>query len=211
MGLAILVGVACAECLRRVRAPCSRRRVRAGAGILVTALLIAAMYAQYAPAVGVPPPFRRSALPTLYPLAPAIGPESPFLRILQQAEGPLLELPVGVVGRGVPFRLANPVFHARAMYRSIFHWRPLLNGYSSYWPAGFLRRMRVAERLPGPEAVLALHRQTDLSMILVHAGKLSARKRKEWLSLADRGGRHDLRLIERDGEDLLFAVVYGGR
>src|SRR5207244_3512331 len=76
----------------------------------------------------------RRPLPSAYPIAPVPALSRPILQVLEHSRGPLLEVPVG---RGVPW----PPFHAAAMYRSTFHWRPLLNGYSSYYPAGFAERM----------------------------------------------------------------------
>src|SRR5881397_77853 len=54
------------------------------------------------------------------------------------------------------------------MYRSTFHWRPLLNGYSSYYPAGFGERMTIADHLPDADALTTLRRETGLDAILVH-------------------------------------------
>jgi hypothetical protein len=120
--------------------------------------------------------------------------------------------------------------HARAMYRSIFHGRRLVNGYNSYFPAGFRERMALAKRLPDPEALAALRRETGLDWILVHVAdigryerelceivhrarraercgeRIGASERAAWLALAESGGRDDLRLIARDGDDQLFAV-----
>jgi hypothetical protein len=92
------------------------------------------------------------------------------------------------------------------MYRSIFHWRPLLNGYSSYWPIGFPERMALAQKLPDPEALEALTRETGLAMILVHLRGIGPAKRRAWLSAANRGGPGGLRLVARHKDDLLLAV-----
>lgn len=167
--------------------------------------------------------------PNLYPLAEAIAPTSPLLPFMKDAGGPLLELPVEGGTTGAPAQ------HAAAMYRSIFHARRLLNGYNGYWPVGFPERIALARRLPAPGALDALRKETGLAMILVHAGafgevgrnaceilerlairreprlescgrELGMAERVAWLALADEGGRGDLRLIARDGDDLLFAV-----
>jgi hypothetical protein len=42
--------------------------------------------------------------------------------------------------------------------------------------------------------------------ILVHTALLPRGERAAWLRLAEGGERVDLRLVERDGRDLLFAV-----
>ncbi len=90
------------------------------------------------------------------------------------------------------------------MYRSIFHWRPLLNGYASYWPRGFAERMELALRLPDPEKLAALRRETGLTTILVRTDQLAGGQRA-WQRAAD-GGHPNLELVARDGTELLFEV-----
>jgi hypothetical protein len=197
IGLALLAGVAFAECARRFG-----DRARSGLLALIApaalaALVITGAYVEYSSAE---PSFDRDALPQSYPLAPAISPDSPVVRVLQAPGGPLLELPVDLTPRGC---LPGP--HAQAEYRSIFHWRPLLNGYNGYWPTGFLQRMELANRLPDPEALTALRRETGVEMILVHLSDLDTGQGRVWLALAEHDGG-GLRLVTRDRADLLFAV-----
>jgi len=212
VGFTLLAGLAFAECARRV----AWRRpgplvplARLGLALGIAAL----MYGQYARGVGLSAVLvERPALPRSYPLVEAIGPDSPLVRILREPGGPLVELPVLLPVdlqryRG-PFNLLPwPAYHARAMYRSIFHWRPLLNGYSSYWPRGFPERMVLASRLPDREALAALRRETELEMILVHTAYLGKAKREAWLALDESGGRDDLRLVAREGDDVLFKIT----
>ena len=54
-----------------------------------------------------------------------------------------------------------------AMYRSLSHWRPLLNGYASYWPAGWKERMADATRLPDAAVLARLVRDTGVTTIIV--------------------------------------------
>ncbi len=193
MGLALLTGLAFAECARLVSRPAVPARLRPLARSALAALLLGALYAAYQ--LGRDPIFPRPPLPSSYPLGVPLMPTSPLLAILRRPGGPLLELPA-----------ENIVQAAQAMYRSIFHWRPLLNGYASYWPEGFAERMALARRLPDADALATLRAETDLELILVHADP-GAPKRADWLELADRGGREDLRLLARDGPDLLFVVA----
>jgi hypothetical protein len=74
------------------------------------------------------------ALPESYPLQDAPVSDTELLRHLRARQGPVLELPSWDPAIGKPGLRANAV----AMYRATEHWRPLLNGYSSYWPAGYL-------------------------------------------------------------------------
>src|SRR5262245_31635453 len=107
----------------------------------------------------------------------------------------------------------NPKAHAPAMYRSTYHWQPLLNGYGSYWPDGFVERMRLAVRLPDPAAVRALRRETGLEFILARVhdhlpiDEDLAKERAAWLDLVQRGGRPDLRLVAADDSLALFRVT----
>src|SRR2546427_1800999 len=141
IGLALLAGVAFAECARRL-ADRERFRLLALVGpVALATLVVVGAYAEYS---GAEPGFDRDALPRSYPLALAISADSPVVRALQEPGGPLLELPVGLS----PPLGCLPGPHAKAEYRSIFHWRPLLNGYSGYWPAGVLGRLVLATPLP---------------------------------------------------------------
>src|SRR5437867_7978392 len=193
MGLALLTGLAFAECARLVSRPAVPARLRPLARSAFAALLLGALYAAYQ--LGRDPIFPRPPLPSSYQLGVPLMPTSPLLAILRRPGGPLLELPA-----------ENIVQAAQAMYRSIFHWRPLLNGYASYWPEGFSERMALARRLPDADALATLRAETDMELILVHADP-GAPKRAAWLELAGRGGREDLRLLARDGPDLLFIVA----
>ena len=140
----------------------------------------------------------RRPRPLAYPLAESVSPDGAIIRRLQEPGGPLLELPIGRGGREEP----RP--QARAMYRSIFHWRPLLNGYSSYWPSAHPGRMELAQRLPDPKALRTLRAETGLQAVLVHGGDLTDAERTAWSAAGADAG--PLRLVVRDGDDLLFEV-----
>jgi hypothetical protein len=189
IALALLAGLAfeaCARCLP------GRGRVAPLAGRVALVLLVLwGMYAQHGaemlPAGG-------------YGIFRAPAPDSPLIRYLEPPGGPLLELPVrDMLVVGLPAQ-------ARAMYRSIYHGRPLLNGYNSYWPRGFPERMKLAQRLPDPQALAVLSLESGLELILVHSDYLHPNERRAWLALTGAGAHGDLRLVDRDQGDLLFAV-----
>jgi hypothetical protein len=69
--------------------------------------------------------------------------------------------------------------------------------------------MALAKRLPDPEALEALRRETGLEAILVRGGDLTLGKRPIWLALAAAGGGQGLTLVSRDGDELLFEVERG--
>lgn len=203
IGLCALAGLAFAECERQLTKLGRSRRIatpRAQAASVLSALLLCALFlVEYVRGYG-GPAIVRGRLPAQYRIAQAIDGNSPLIAILRQPGGPLLELPVGPSG-------LLPYAHTRAMYRSIFHWRPLVNGYDSYWPAAFPDRMKLVLALPDEQALAALRADTGLALVLVHTTELDPSERARWSELAERGERADLRLIARDGDDLLFATA----
>jgi hypothetical protein len=75
---------------------------------------------------------------------------------------PLLELPVRpAYGRGQDAALA--------MYFSTYHWLPLVNGYSGYYPPSYEFIERNAARLPNAEALQALVDCTGVGWLLAKA------------------------------------------
>jgi hypothetical protein len=160
-GLALLAGLAFAEV---------GRRSGALARVALAAVVVGALYAAYAR--GGDPVFPREALPASYPLFEPPGADSALVAALERETGPVLELPVGP-----PYGM---LVHAAAMYRAIYHRRPLLNGYGSYWPSGFAERMALAERLPDPDALAALVAETGVTTIVVHLGGLPPERRRAW-------------------------------
>jgi len=191
IGVAMLAGLAFAalsDCLA------SRRRALAP---LLAAVAVAVIYAQYSR--GFDWPFPRSPLPPSYPLQPALARADPLVEQLRSGQGPVLELPINLPGQPFP----DP--EAAAMYRSIFHWRPLVNGYSSYFPAAFPRRMQAAMGLPDAPSLARLRAETGITSIVVHGAALAPAERERWL--AAQGASPDLRLVWRGGDDMLFAVT----
>jgi hypothetical protein len=145
-------------------------------------------------------------LPTRYPTLVVPSAAGPVAAALRAGAGPVLELPVPKNKRG---RTA-PEQQVAAMYRSIFHGRPVLNGYSGYEPVGFSERMELARRLPNGAALDRLREETGLTAVLVHAGTMSGPERARWAALAERGGNVDLALLARGARgELLFGLRSG--
>ncbi len=193
IGLCLLIGLGFAECLRGVTVP-AVRRLRSLA--LATAVL-AAIHVEYRGGMWAPD---RMALPPSYALLAPPALDDATAAVLASGAGPVLELPVAADG-------VLPGRHARAMYRSIFHHRPLVNGYSSYWPAGFPERMAVASRLPDADALVTLRRETQLATIVVHLDEVrDPDRRAAWLAIPT-SGRTDLVLRSHVGPIMVFDVV----
>jgi hypothetical protein len=67
--------------------------------------------------------------------------------------------------------------------------------------------MALAGRLPDAAALAALRRETGLTTVVVHQGiRLDEQAHAAWEALASAGGRDDLTLTARVGDDLVFAV-----
>jgi hypothetical protein len=169
--IALLAGLAFAECARRLPR---------AATLVVALAVVAAMYARW-PGRGAP-----------YPIATVPPSRGPILDALKAGAGPVLELPAGTG----PFDTTR---QAEAMYRSIFHWRPLVNGYASYWPRGFPARMALAAELPDATAWEALRRATGVTSVVVHR---VAPRYADWTAIATRDDG-PFRVVARDGDDLL--------
>jgi hypothetical protein len=184
VGLTLLAGLAFAECAVRVTAWTRRR----GAAVVLAGLVLLGLGLEH-----------RAGTPGPFALGRAIGGDSAVVAALRAGTGPVLELPVGWGGTQ-----AWP--HARAMYRSIYHWRPLLNGYSSFWPEGWVERMRVARDLPDAAALARLVRETGLTAVVVATGGLAREEREVWHALADGPERADIRLVARGDGLHLFSV-----
>ncbi|MEO2168276.1 MAG: hypothetical protein ABGY42_09205, partial [bacterium] len=196
IGLAAGSGLGFAALLRLSGA----KAMAAGVAALV---LIALIAGESRTSFGVDRHARPLRLPARYPTLLVPAGAGPLVAALRTGEGPVLELPVPKNRR----RRTAPEPQVAAMYRSIFHGRRVLNGYSGYQPPGFLERMELARRLPDAAALQELRAQTGLSALVVHTRALPAPKRGRWLALAERGGNASLELLVR-GESgvLLFGV-----
>jgi hypothetical protein len=193
IGICLLAGLALAELVEVL--PPLRGRGRAASGARAVLAVAIAVFVYRLPPVGSP------ALPSAYRLqnAPPTDPE--LLRQLRAADGPLLEIPATYPGLTGPNARSNAV----AMFRSTRHWRPLVNGYSSYWPAGFLTRLRASDRLPAPLALRRLVCDTGVRTILVNLVYFLP-NRAEWLR-ARTVPMPGLQFIAEYPGQLLFAVT----
>jgi hypothetical protein len=132
----------------------------------------------------------------------AVIPESVIMTHLRAPGGPVLQLPVDPAA---PFE-EQLAAHGLALFESIGHWRPILNGYGGFFPNAFVERMRLAALLPDTEALAALRRDTGVALVYVRGDLPTLPRRERWEYLAQRGGGDGLRLVIREGSNLLFAV-----
>ncbi|MGH7895695.1 MAG: hypothetical protein ACREQL_13570 [Candidatus Binatia bacterium] len=182
VGFALLAGAGLVACARVVP-----RRWRGVARVLLATTAVGGAVLSH------------GAAATWMALLSADDGSSTITRLLAEGDGPVLELPVSATG-------VDPHFHAPPMYRSIFHWRPILNGYSSYWPAEFPARMELARRLPDEEALMTLVRETGLAAVVVNLGRYGLPDRHAWLMRAQQGDVGRLHFVTGDTKELLFAI-----
>jgi hypothetical protein len=174
--------------------------VRARAGAVVAAALIAATVWQYRP-----PEWPLALLPVAS--GAAMPPAYEWLRA-NGGGGALLELPVGPEGT---YRSVNN--ESLAMYRSTHHWLPILNGYTAYPPPSHTVLMRVARQLPEAESLDTLLALADVRWILVHLAQVWGPARPAWRAApglelaADFGDDVVLRVVRRPSADHRAALL----
>jgi hypothetical protein len=127
-----------------------------------------------------------------------VGSDLPQIyQVLARSEpGPVLEIPAGSPGGD----LHDMATDSEYMFFSTFHWFPLLNGYSGYWPPSYTPVVALARSLPNEHATEILARTTGLRYVVVHLSKLADAQQSRWVHPAG------LELLGNFGQDLLFRV-----
>ncbi len=109
-------------------------------------------------------------------------------------EGAILELPLPP-----PERFQD---NAVYVYRSIFHRRPLVNGYSGFVPSSYRRAFRDVMEGEFSEALARLSRE-GVRYVMAHEGRLGPRLRRE-IDEAERKGQ--LAVVAEEGPDRIFEL-----
>ena len=73
----------------------------------------------------------------------------------------------------MPVPEALPGDEARYAYLSTFHWMPLVNGYSGYYPPSYLTRIDRLRAFPGAGSTDVL-RRAGVRYVIVHASAYPA-------------------------------------
>jgi hypothetical protein len=188
IGLCLLAGTAFAAMTRGLAASAITRRWRSP---LAAAAAIAVAVLAYRI-----PPGKAAALPSPYPLYALPPTDTPVMDALRAGHGPVLELS--------RLQSTKPTLNVPAMYRSTLHWRPLVNGYSSYWPSGFPERMRLAAFLPAASALRALVCESGVRTVVVDLTTIS--NRSTWLR-AQQQSLEGLRLAVSTPQSMVFEVT----
>jgi hypothetical protein len=95
------------------------------------------------------------------PLIPYRNSSPPLYSWLaQQPRGLVVEMPV-------PQPDTLPGDDARYIYMSTFHWMPLANGYSGFYPASYLARIGALRHFPDAASIARLRRD-GVQYVVVH-------------------------------------------
>jgi hypothetical protein len=81
--------------------------------------------------------------------------------LASQPSAPVIEFPL-------PAPETLPGQDPRYAYMSTFHWRPLVNGYSGYYPPYYLSTLDALRPFPSLETLERLHR-INVRYVIVHA------------------------------------------
>ena len=92
--------------------------------------------------------------------------------------------------------------NARYVYRSIFHWRPLVNGYSGFVPPSYREAFRVLMRRDLSEGLRTMSSK-GVRFVLVHSNRLGPRMKRQ-IGLAETGGLLE-KVAQAEG-DVLFQL-----
>lgn len=189
--LAVLAGLGAAALLARWRAAAAALVLAASVGILAEAWM--APMALSAPIV--------PHDPLVTPRRLAVGKRlSPLYSMIQRLPDPvvLVEFPFG-----------EPAYEIQAMVYAGHHRRPILNGYSGFFPASYRERAAAFRGLPSNFDQADLDRAAQVlkasgaTYALVHEGALQADLGKE---ISDWLVSHGARLAASDGSDKLFQL-----
>jgi hypothetical protein len=80
----------------------------------------------------------------------------------------LRQKPDGIVAHfPMPVGFRMPGDEPKYLYGSTFHWKPIVNGYSGYYPPSYIARLRGVENFPMPQAIEFL-RKEQVRYLVVH-------------------------------------------
>jgi hypothetical protein len=111
----------------------------------------------------------------------------------QPSDAVLIELPLG-----------PPDFDLRAMFYSVVHWRPLVNGYSGFYPPHYGRLITAVSEIPRHADVsIEALRSTGATHLILHQAAYRDGEGEATAQVLAAAGATEL---FRDGSDLLFLL-----
>ena len=140
-------------------------------------------------------------------MSPVKGFATPPARLELPRRAPVVyravdQLPADAVIADLP--LGEPDYDLRAMYYSIERWRPLVNGYSGFFPPHYGRvKVALSEVPRHPDVSVETLRELGVTHVIVHeAAYLDAEGRDTTATLRSRGATE----LFRDAGDVLLAL-----
>lgn len=184
--LAVLAGLGAAAILRRAQRLAIPIVLIASAGVLAEAWIVPA--------------------PTNLPVPPGEGLEYPPApragRDISPLYGMVRDWPGSVVLAEFPF--GDNAYELQAVFYAGYHLRPILNGYSGYFPPGYTALAgALGDALTSPEEAAEALRASGATHALVHEAAFSGGRGhlvSEWLEAMG------ARLAARDGDDVLYVL-----
>jgi hypothetical protein len=101
------------------------------------------------------------------------------------------------------------IFDSETMYYSIYHWRRLVNGYSAYFPPGYLMIREAMEFFPSEETFVLLD-DLGVDYVLVQTGGHRADLSKSAVQRIKKYP-HWAELVNRQGNDYLYRLIRNER
>jgi hypothetical protein len=92
------------------------------------------------------------------------------------------------------------------MYYSTFHFRPMVNGYSGWWPNDYWEVVGRLRHFPTARSLRFLRERVPVRYVVIHYGRISEPKRR---NLAASMERYRERMPERfrDGDDCVYEIL----
>jgi hypothetical protein len=101
----------------------------------------------------------------------------------------------------------HTIYDGLYMYASTFHWQPILNGYSGFYPRSYLELTEVMREFPSEQALAYLKRR-EVDLIVLHGAYMSPGLLGFWASKLEAHPDVDAvaEFPESGGRDLVFRL-----
>jgi hypothetical protein len=125
----------------------------------------------------------------------------------------LASFPADTVVLHLPVPRADRLWGRETTYQylSIFHWRPLVNGYSGYAPPVYVRTLDALRTFPDEESIARL-RRLDVGLVVVHPKLFDESEYERMTAAMDRASAFErvATLNDPDLESAVFRLTPGG-
>jgi len=140
--------------------------------------------------------YRTYSLESAFPKAPAISAAHLWLA-KEKAKGAVLVLPI---------HEGQEIIHeSLAMYQSTAHFRPLLNGYSGWWPNDYWELVGRLRHFPTARSLRFLLERAPVRYVVVHYDRIPEPRRRE-LERGMERYRESMPMVFRSGNDAVYEV-----